>query len=97
MSFHDDKEGVPISTGVAIRIGSFIIKAFFEFFKDQLREPNKFLEKINVMLEIVNKARIEVLNFDTKGRPQFGDIKAIYGKEESAIDEMFVKLKLKYK
>lgn len=96
MSFHDDKEGVPISTGVAIRIGSFIIKAFYEYFKDQLRESENFLDKINLMLDIVNKARIEVLDFDSKGKTKFEDIKAIYGKEEPAVDEMYEKLKSTY-
>jgi|SRR3972149_3033131 len=96
MSFHDNREGVPISTGVAIRIGSFMIKALYEDFKEQLREPKIFEEKINSMSDIINKARIEVLNFEVKGKTKFEDIIAIYGKDELAIDEMYDKLKSKY-
>jgi len=96
MSFHDDREGVPISTGVAIRIGSFMIKALYEDFKEQLREPKIFEDKISLMLDIINKARIEVLNFDSKGKTNYKDIIAIYGKDEPAIDEMYDKLKSKY-
>ena len=96
MSFHDNREGVPISTGVAIRIGSFMIRALYEDFKNQLREPKIFEDRINSMSDIVNKARIEVLNFDTKGKTRFDDIIEIYGKDDPAIDDMYIKLKSKY-
>jgi hypothetical protein len=96
MSFHDNREGVPISTGVAIRIGAFMIKALYKDFREHLREPKIFEDRINSMSDIINKARIEVLNFDTKGKIKFEDIKAIYGKDEPAIDEMYDKLKSKY-
>jgi hypothetical protein len=96
MSFHDNREGVPISTGVAIRIGSFMIKAFYGDFKEQLREPKIFEDKIGSMSDIINKARIEVLNFNKKGKPKLEDIIAIYGKDEPGIDEMYNVLKSKY-
>jgi hypothetical protein len=96
MFFHDNPQRTPLSTGVAVRIGSFMITAFFETFKGNIKDEQAFQEKIEIMNEILNKARVEVINYESKGKVTFEDLLAVYSREDPAIEEMYLKLKEKY-
>lgn len=96
MSYHDNPDRTPLSTGVTVRISYFILKAFIEDFKDNMIEYDKYVTNMKVADDIINSARIEILDYESKGEMNFGDIKAIYSKEDPAIEDMYTKLKEKY-
>jgi len=96
MSFHDNPEGIPLSTGVAVRIGSFIVKAYYEIFTLYLKDAATFKNNYDVSLDVINKARISVSKFSSHGNISLEEVTAINSNEDPLIEEMYQKLVEKY-
>lgn len=92
MSFQDNPEGIPLSTGVAVRIGSFIVKAFYENFTLYLKDATTFKSNYEISLDVINKARVAVSKFGSHGNISFNEIIAIYSNEDPLIEEFYQKL-----
>lgn len=96
MTFQDDKERIPMFTGVNIRIGALILESIVSDTHSYIKDKKKFEECFETLRKFVSEARVEILDFDTKGRYSNEDVKAIYDDDMAAINEMYKKLKDDY-
>jgi hypothetical protein len=96
MAFQDDKERIPMSTGVNVRIGHIILEAIIKEVDSFIKDKETFRKNHENLKKIVTDARIEILDFDTNGKYSNAAVKAIYDDDMTVIDEMFEKIKNDY-
>lgn len=96
MAFQDDKERIPMSTGVNVRMGALILDAIVSDINSYIKDNEQFRKNYEILKKIVSAARVEILDFDTKGKYGKEDIKAIYDDDMTVINEMYEKLKDDY-
>jgi len=93
MVFQDDKENIPISTGVNIRIAGLIIDAIVYDVKKFIKDKTEFDKNYQISKQMINDARVEILTFESNGKYSNDDIRSIYNNDSSFINAMFEKLR----
>lgn len=96
MSFHDPIDRIPKSTAVSIRIGYYMIKTIYEGFKESFVDAEKFSKQINILNEMINKVKKDILLFENSGILTHDDLMAIYNSDETFFVEEFEKLRKDY-
>lgn len=96
MSFQDDPKGIPHSCGVAIQTGSFILNALLVDLKEQIRDYDEFIKKVELKKQIVSEALIEILHFTDGKYPDNGVLESINNEDRSEINRLYEELKSNY-
>jgi hypothetical protein len=96
MSLQDEPKDVPLSTGVCLQTGSFMLDALLIDLQVLIKDFEEFQKRVGVFREMLKQAKAETARYEYMGRLTPEYLKAIIEYDPSSLDEEFEKLKKEY-
>jgi hypothetical protein len=96
MSLQDDPKGVPLSTGVCVQMGSFILDALMVDLQPLIKDNEEFQSRVSVFREMLKKAKAEIAKYEYKDQITPEIFKGFIEYDSSSLDEEYDKLRKEY-
>lgn len=96
MSLQDDPKEVPLSTGVCVQTGSFLLDALLVDLQPLIKDFEEFQSRVTIFRQMLKEAKAETAKYEYRDKltPEF--LQAIIEYDPSSLDEEFEKLKKAY-
>ncbi len=96
MSLHDDPKSVPLSTGVAIQLGSSILESLMVDLSSLIKGPDQFRASVSTFKDMLTKTKLELARYELPNGMTPDILKTIESPDEKVLDEEFEELKKSY-